>query len=40
MTTQILVIEDDMQIRENLTELLSLHGFAVKSAANGREGIS
>jgi two-component system sensor histidine kinase/response regulator len=40
MVTQILVVEDDTQIRENVTEMLTLHGFHVETAANGREGIS
>lgn len=40
MATQLLIIEDDTQIRENLLEMLSLHGFEVMSATNGREGIS
>ncbi|AUD05727.1 hybrid sensor histidine kinase/response regulator [Spirosoma pollinicola] len=40
MTTQLLVIEDDTQIRENLKEMLTLHGFNVETAVNGREGIS
>ncbi|GAB2560320.1 hybrid sensor histidine kinase/response regulator [Spirosoma aerophilum] len=40
MSTQILVVEDDTQIRENITEMLTLHGFQVETAVNGREGIS
>jgi two-component system sensor histidine kinase/response regulator len=40
MSTQILVVEDDTQIRENITEMLTLHGFRVETAVNGREGIS
>ncbi|WP_332368236.1 response regulator [Spirosoma telluris] len=40
MPTHILVIEDDKQIRENLSEMLTLHGFEIQTAANGREGIS
>ncbi|MCX6217435.1 response regulator [Spirosoma sp.] len=40
MTTQILLVEDETQIRENVAELLTLHGFQVETAVNGREGIS
>ncbi|QDK82755.1 hybrid sensor histidine kinase/response regulator [Spirosoma sp. KCTC 42546] len=40
MATQILLIEDDVQIRENIEELLMLQGFQVETATNGREGIS
>lgn len=40
MTTQILLIEDDTQIRENIHELLTLRGFRVDTASNGRDGIS
>ncbi|WP_240543711.1 response regulator transcription factor [Spirosoma foliorum] len=40
MATQILLIEDDVQMRENVAELLTLQGFQVETATNGREGIS
>lgn len=40
MATHILLIEDEAQIRENVSELLTLHGFQVTTASNGREGIS
>ncbi|MVM33104.1 response regulator [Spirosoma sp. HMF4905] len=40
MPIQILLIEDDSQIRENVEELLTLRGFQVKTASNGREGIN
>ncbi|MFD2933856.1 hybrid sensor histidine kinase/response regulator [Spirosoma flavum] len=40
MPTQILVIEDENQIRENIADLLSIKGFEVQTASNGREGIS
>lgn len=33
-----LLIEDNADIRENTAELLSLHGYRVLSARNGREG--
>jgi CheY-like chemotaxis protein len=36
----ILVVDDDMDIRELLTELLRDQGFAVQSAANGQEALS
>jgi len=36
---KILIIEDDPNIRENLGELLTIKGFTVCLAANGREGI-
>lgn len=39
MPTQLLVIEDDLQIRNNLTELLTLQGYEVDAASNGHEGI-
>ncbi|GAB3958428.1 hypothetical protein GCM10028805_52740 [Spirosoma harenae] len=39
MTAQILLIEDDVQMRENVEELLTLEGFQVETATNGREGI-
>ncbi|CCH02710.1 two-component hybrid sensor and regulator [Fibrella aestuarina BUZ 2] len=40
MDTLILLIEDDTQIRENIKELLTLRGFRVETASNGRDGIS
>jgi CheY-like chemotaxis protein len=39
MTKKILVIEDDISIRELLAELLESEGYAVISASNGAEGI-
>jgi CheY-like chemotaxis protein len=35
----ILVIEDNTEIRENITELLELEGFKVTEAINGKEGL-
>ena len=35
----ILIIEDHLEIRENLAELLTLHGYGVLEAENGKEGI-
>jgi two-component system sensor histidine kinase/response regulator len=40
MAIRILLIEDEAQIRDNVHELLTLQGFDVDTAANGREGIS
>src|SRR5262245_39675300 len=37
---KILVIEDDEQTRENLQIILDMEGYAVNSAANGREGLA
>jgi two-component system OmpR family response regulator len=39
MDTKLLIIEDELQIRQNLAELLTLKGFTVESSTNGREGI-
>ncbi|QJW89986.1 response regulator [Spirosoma taeanense] len=39
MKPQLLIIEDELQIRENLAELLTLQGFSVEAAADGRAGI-
>jgi two-component system OmpR family response regulator len=39
MATKILLIEDDLQIRQNLAELLTLKGYCVADRPNGREGI-
>jgi two-component system, chemotaxis family, chemotaxis protein CheY len=36
---QILLIEDDSDILDALTELLSMEGFSVQSANNGKEGL-
>jgi DNA-binding NarL/FixJ family response regulator len=38
--TKLLVIEDDEQTRENLQIILDMEGYAVRSAANGREGLA
>jgi CheY-like chemotaxis protein len=35
----VLVVDDDMDVREALTDLLSDRGFQVMSAANGREAL-
>lgn len=36
----ILVIEDNRDVRENLEEILSLAGYEVNSAQNGKEGVA
>lgn len=36
---KILVIEDDLDIRDNLTDLLTQESYQVKAAQNGKEGI-
>lgn len=35
----VLVVEDDERIRETLTELLEIEGYAVSAAANGQEAL-
>ncbi|MFD2937878.1 response regulator [Spirosoma flavum] len=40
MTPQLLIIEDEDQIRENLVELLTLSGFKVAAASTGMSGVS
>ena len=37
--TTVLLIEDNLEIRENTTEILEMHGFKVVGAENGRVGI-
>lgn len=37
--TRILIIEDDVTIRENTAELLGLEGYIVTSASNGIKGL-
>jgi DNA-binding response OmpR family regulator len=37
--TRILVVEDDVAVRENVIELLELEGYEVIGAANGQEGL-
>ncbi len=38
MRLDILVIDDDKDLRENISEILSLTGHGVMTAVNGREG--
>lgn len=38
--TSILLIEDDMVLRENTAELLELSGYKVFTAANGKIGVT
>ena len=40
MSTQLLLIEDDLQIQENMAELLTLKGYLVETASDGLEGVS
>lgn len=40
MAIKILIIEDEDAIRENIAEMLSISGYQVEVAANGREGLS
>ena len=35
----VLIIEDNLEIRENTTEILELEGFKVINAENGKEGM-
>jgi len=37
--TQILVVDDEVAIREVLIEFLSDHGYAVQGAEDGREAL-
>jgi CheY-like chemotaxis protein len=39
MDNKILVVEDDGDIRETLTQCLSLYGFSVDIASNGKEAL-
>jgi CheY-like chemotaxis protein len=39
MSASILVVEDDTDMREILSELLTAEGYRVFSASNGREGL-
>jgi CheY-like chemotaxis protein len=37
---QIVIIEDDYDLRETMKDLLEMEGFSVVTAANGREGLN
>ena len=39
MKSKILIIEDNTDVRENLSEILSLSGYETITAANGKEGV-
>lgn len=39
MKKKILVIEDNLEVRENIVEILELSNFEVKDAENGKEGV-
>lgn len=36
---KLLVIEDELILRENLKELLTIHGYEVSTANDGEEGL-
>lgn len=40
MTKKILLIEDNTEIRENMSEILELAGYEVRTAENGKDGVS
>lgn len=40
MNSKILLIEDNAEMRENITEILDLAGYKVITASNGKEGVS
>ncbi len=37
---KILIIEDNLEVRENLAEILELSGYEVEQAADGKEGVN
>ena len=39
ITKKILVIEDSEELRDDITEMLSLEGFSILTAPNGKEGV-
>ena len=39
MKNKILIIEDNLDVRENLSEILTLSGYKTISAVNGKEGV-
>jgi CheY-like chemotaxis protein len=39
MKNKILIIEDNQDVRENLSEILVLAGYNTVTAANGKEGV-
>lgn len=39
MKKSILIVEDDKEIRETITEVLEIEGYKVYAAGNGQEGI-
>ncbi len=40
MNSKILLIEDNTEMRENISEILELAGYQVQTAANGKEGVA
>src|ERR1017187_3099242 len=39
MKTKILVIEDNLEVRENMTEILELSNYSVVTVGNGKTGV-
>jgi two-component system OmpR family response regulator len=39
MMRKVLIVEDEIVLRNNMEEIISLHGFEVKSAENGEAGL-
>ena len=39
MTEKILVIEDNSEMRENICEILSMSGYLLFDAENGKDGV-
>src|SRR5690554_7029229 len=40
MQNRVLLVEDDDELRELLSQYLSTQGFSVREAANGRDGLA
>ena len=39
MKSKILIVEDNHDVRENLSEILTLSGYQTITAANGKQGV-
>jgi CheY-like chemotaxis protein len=37
--TKLLIVDDDVDVRESLAEFLSRHGYEVRTASHGQEGL-